>query len=129
MSAPEAAGQAVEGGGYGGLLVTTVVLLVVVCVVAYVVVRLLRRGLEGRAVGEQVVTVVARVPLEPRRSLLVRVAGRTLLLGASEMGLGLVTELDGEAIPEDVRPTSAGRRFADLVTAAWTRRRPPASSS
>jgi len=129
MSAPEAAGQAVEGGGYGGLLVTTVVLLVV-CVVAYVVVRLLRRGLEGRAVGEQVVTVVARVPLEPRRSLyVVRVAGRTLLLGASEMGLGLVTELDGEAIPEDVRPTSAGRRFADLVTAAWTRRRPPASSS
>src|SRR5262245_56940576 len=102
MSAPEAAAQAVDGGGYGGLLVTTVLLLVAVCVVAYVVVRLLRRGLEGRAVGEQVVTVVARVPLEPRRSLyVVRVGGRTLLLGASEMGLGLVTELDGEAVLDD----------------------------
>ena len=53
----------------------------------------------------------------------------TLLLGASEMGLGLVTELDGDAMPVDVRPTSAGRRFTELVAAAWSRRRPPASSS
>lgn len=117
------------GGELGGLLVTTVVLLVVVSVVAYVVVRLLRRGLEGRAVGEKVVTVVARVPLEPRRSLyVVRVGGRTLLLGASEMGLGLVTELDGDAVPE-ARETPVGRRFADLVAAAWSRRRPPPASS
>lgn len=130
MSAPEAAHQAVSDGGYGGLLVTTVLLLVAVCAVAYVVVRLLRRGLEGRAVGEGVVSVVARVPLEPRRSLyVVRVGGRTLLLGASEMGLGLVTELDSEAVPDEARPTSAGRRFAELVAAAWSRRRPPASAS
>jgi flagellar biogenesis protein FliO len=99
------------------------------CVVAFVVVRLLRRGLEGRAVGDQVVTVVARVPLEPRRSLyVVRVGGKTLLLGASEMGLGLVTELDGDAVPTTTS-TSAGQRFTDLVAAAWGRRRPPASSS
>lgn len=130
MRAPEAAAQVSGGGDLGGLLLTTVVLLVVVSVVAFVVVRLLRRGLEGRAVGEKVVTVVARVPLEPRRALyVVRVGGRTLLLGASEMGLGLVTELDGEAVPEEARGASAGRRFADLVAAAWTRRRPPASTS
>ena len=130
MRAPEAAARAVEGGGHGGLLVTTVLVLVAVCVVAYVVVRLLRRGLEGRAVGEGEVTVVARVPLEPRRSLyVVRVGGRTLLLGASELGLGLLTELDGDAVPDDVRATSPARRFADLVAAAWARRRPPASTS
>ena len=119
-----------DGGGYGGLLVTTVVVLVAVCVVAYVVVRLLRRGLEGRAVGESIVSVIARVPLEPRRSLyVVRVGGRTLLLGASEMGLGLVTELDGDVVPDDARAVSPARRFADLVAAAWARRRPPASTS
>ena len=131
MRAPEAAAQTVGEGGYGGLLVTTVLLLVAVCVVAYVVVRLLRRGLEGRAVGASIVSVIARVPLEPRRSLyVVRVGGRTLLLGASEMGLGLVTELDGDAVPDDPRAASPSRRFADLVAAAWgARRRPPASSS
>ena len=109
-------------GGYGGLLLTTVLLLIAVCVVAVVVVRLLRRGLEGRAVGERLVTVLARVPLEPRRSLyVVRVGGKTLVLGASEGGLGLVTELDGDALPE-VTETTAGRRFADLVAAAWGKR-------
>ena len=39
--------------------------------------------------------VVARVPLEPRRSLyVVEVAGKTLLVGTSEMGLSVLSELD-----------------------------------
>ena len=123
MRAPEVAAQASAGDGYAGLLVTTVVLLLAVCAVAFVVVRLLRRGLEGRAVGERLVTVVARVPLEPRRALyVIRVGGKTLLLGASDGGLTLLTELDGDAVPATTEVT-AGRRFADLVAAAWTRRR------
>ncbi|MBK9033377.1 MAG: flagellar biosynthetic protein FliO [Myxococcales bacterium] len=127
MAAPDAAAQAAtSGAGYGGLLLTTVLLLIAVCVVAVVVVRLLRRGLEGRPVGERLVTVLARVPLEPRRSLyVVRVGGKTLLLGASEGGLGLVTELDDDAMPTAEADTSAGRRFTDLVAAAWGRRRTP----
>lgn len=123
MGAPEAAAQASTGEGYTGLLLTTVLLLVAVAVVAYVLVRLLRRGLEGRPVGEGLVAVLARVPLEPRRALyVVRVGGKTLLLGASEGGLGLVTELDGDAVPT-APETSAGRRFTELVAAAWSRRR------
>jgi flagellar protein FliO/FliZ len=127
MRGPEAAAQVASegGGGYGGLLVTTVLLLIAVCVVAVVVVRLLRRGLEGRAVGERLVTVLARVPLEPRRSLyVVRVGGKTLVLGASEGGLGLVTELDSDAVPATTEVT-AGRRFAELVAAAWGKKKPP----
>ena len=131
MRAPEAAAQAAtSGASYGGMLVTTVVLLIVVCAVAWVVVRLLRRGLEGRPVGEGVVTVMARVPLEPRRSLyVVRVGGKTLVLGASEGGLGLVTELDPDALPTTPSEAGAGRRFAELVAAAWGRRRTPAGSA
>ncbi|MBP8810610.1 MAG: flagellar biosynthetic protein FliO [Kofleriaceae bacterium] len=129
MRAPEVAAQASAGDGYAGLLVTTVVLLAVVCLVAFVVVRLLRRGLEGRPVGERLVSVVARVPLEPRRSLyVVRVGGKTLLLGASEGGLSLLSELDGAALPSTTE-VSAGQRFADLVSAAWGRRRGGATSA
>lgn len=131
MRAPEAAAQAATAGdGYVGMLLTTVLLLVVVCVVAFVVVRLLRRGLEGRPVGEGVVTVVARVPLEPRRALyVVRVGGKTLVLGASEGGLGLVTELPDDAVPVAPAEVGAGRRFAELVAAAWGRRRAPAGKA
>ncbi|MEZ4400545.1 MAG: flagellar biosynthetic protein FliO [Kofleriaceae bacterium] len=125
MRAPEAAAQAATGGGYAGLLLSTVLLLVAVSVIAYVAVRLLRRGLEGRAVGAQLVTVLARTPLEPRRALyVVQVGGKTLLLGASEGGLALLTELDQDALP--AQPAAGASRFAELLAAAWGKRRSPA---
>ena len=65
--------------------------------------------------------VVARVPLEPRRSLyVVEVAGKTLLVGTSEMGLNVLSELDAGVVRARVveKPT-----FADLVKAAWAKRR------
>jgi hypothetical protein len=78
--------------------------------------------------------VVARVPLEPRRSLyVVEVAGKTLLVGTSEMGLSVLSELDGNEVRARVqaRPT-----FGELVRAAWNKRRgispgaaPPAAST
>ena len=64
--------------------------------------------------------VVARVPLEPRRSLyVVEVAGKTLLVGTSEMGLSVLSELDASEVRSRVaaRPT-----FADLVKTAWSKR-------
>jgi flagellar biogenesis protein FliO len=65
--------------------------------------------------------VVARVPLEPRRSLyVVEVAGKTLLVGTSEMGLSVLSELDAETVRARAveRPT-----FAELVKSAWARRK------
>ncbi len=42
--------------------------------------------------------VVLRLPLEPRRSLVVvELAGRTLVLASSEQGLAVVAELDAAA--------------------------------
>ena len=107
---------------YGDLLVTSVVVLAVVCVAAFVIVRVVGRWMTtGRARGSHLMEVVARLPLEPRRSLyVVAVAGKTLLIGTSEMGLNVLSELDGAEVQarDDVRPS-----FGELVRSAWLRRR------
>lgn len=107
---------------YGDLLVTSLVVLGGVCVAAFLVVRLFGRFLAtGRVRGGHLLDVVARIPLEPRRSLyVVEVAGKTLLVGTSEMGLAVLSELDGDQVRARVveRPT-----FAELVRSAWTKRR------
>ena len=114
--------------GYGDLLLTSLVVLAAVCVAAFVVVRVFGRFLAtGRTRGAHLLDVVARVPLEPRRSLyVVEVAGKTLLVGTSEMGLSVLSELDaGEVRARAVeRPT-----FAELVRQAWTRRKERAAAS
>jgi flagellar biogenesis protein FliO len=112
---------------YGDLLVTSLVVLGGVCVAAFLVVRFVGRFLAtGRARGAHLLDVVARVPLEPRRSLyVVEVAGKTLLVGTSEMGLSVLSELDASEVRARVveRPS-----FAEMVRAAWSRRRGVASS-
>ncbi len=59
--------------------------------------------------------VIARLPIEPRRSLLVvELVGRTLVLASSEAGLSLLTELDAAAAAQ----LTVGGRTAH----AWARR-------
>ena len=113
---------------YGDLLLTSLVVLACVCVAAFVVVRLFGRFLAtGRTRGAHLLDVVARVPLEPRRSLyVVEVAGKTLLVGTSEMGLSVLSELDGG----EVRARTVERpSFGDLVRQAWARRKERAATS
>jgi flagellar biogenesis protein FliO len=114
--------QGAAAASYGDLLVTSLLVLGGVCVAAFVLVRVLGRFLAtGRVRGAHLLDVVARVPLEPRRSLyVVEVAGKTLLVGTSEMGLSVLSELDGG----EVRARVAERQsFGDLVREAWRRRR------
>src|SRR6478736_5361290 len=94
------------GASYGDLLVTSLLVLGAVCIAAFVAVRLFGRLLStGRARGAHLLDVVARVPLEPRRSLyVVEVAGKTLLVGTSEMGLSVLSELDASEIKARVVP-------------------------
>ena len=114
------AGQG-AGGAYGELLVTSLVVLVVICVLAVVVVKLARRFLGAPRGDAGVLDVIARVSLEPRRSLyVVEVAGKTLLVGTSEMGLSVLSELDAKQLPARA-PARAG--FVDMVQAALARRR------
>jgi flagellar protein FliO/FliZ len=127
MAGPAPSG--VASGGYGELLATSLVVLVVVCVLAFVVVRLARKYLgapRGSAAG--LLEVIARVPLEPRRSLyVVEVAGKALLVGTSEMGLTVLSELDREQVR--AQPAAPRRGFVEMVQAALARRRqrPPAA--
>jgi flagellar biogenesis protein FliO len=107
---------------YGDLLVTSLFVLVAVSIAAFVVVKVLGRFLAtGGVRGAHLLDVVARVPLEPRRSLyVVEVAGKTLLVGTSEMGLSVLSELDGAEVRARVVPKQS---FADLVRGALSRRR------
>ena len=107
---------------YGDLLVTSLVVLGGVCIAAFVVVKLVGRLLAtGRVRGAHLLDVVARLPLEPRRSLyVVEVAGKTLLVGTSEMGLSVLSELDGAEVRAR---TPVRQNFGDLVRTAWLKRR------
>lgn len=111
---------------YGDLLITSIVVLAIVCVVAFVVVKVVGKFLAtGRVRGAHLLDVIARVPLEPRRSLfVVEVAGKTLLLGTSEMGLSVLTELDAAEVRARAVPRQS---FTELVRAAWTKRKVPAA--
>jgi flagellar biogenesis protein FliO len=108
--------------GYGDLLVTSLVVLGAVCIAAFIVVRVLGRWLStGRTRGAHLLDVIARVPLEPRRSLyVVDVAGKTLLVGTSEMGLSVLSELDAAEVKARAVPTPS---FGELVRGAWLKRR------
>ena len=126
-------GQTADSGtlpqGYGELLVSSLMVLVVVCVVAWVVVRFGGRWVaSARGRGSRLLEVVARLPLEPRRSLyVVEVAGKTLLVGTSEMGLSVLSELDGAVIRAELDRRPAGG-FAELVRRALERRRSAATT-
>jgi len=121
-------GDASAGAGYGDLLVTSLIVLAVVCVAAFVAVRVFGKLLAGgRARGAHLLDVVARVPLEPRRSLyVVAVAGKTLLVGTSEMGLSVLSELDADEVRARVVPRTS---FAELVKQAWAKRKTAAGSA
>jgi flagellar protein FliO/FliZ len=84
--------------GLAGALGVALLSLGVVCVLAYAVLRFLARRGGGRADGP--IRVVARCPLEPRRSLyLVEVAGRRLLLGVGEGPMTTLADLGERAAP------------------------------
>lgn len=106
---------------YGDLLVTSLVVLLVVCAAGFAIVKLVGRFAGGRTRGAGVIEIIARTPLEPRRALcVVEVGGKTLLIGTSELGVTLLTELDGGEVR--ARAVEAPG-FAELVRAAWARRR------
>src|SRR3954447_9624879 len=91
-----------------------------VCVVAWVALKFLAgRGI-GRASGA--VRVIARCPLEPRRSVyVIEAAGRCFLVGVGDGPMAMLAELDADKVP---REEAAPARFADVL--ARVMRRPGA---
>jgi flagellar biogenesis protein FliO len=82
----------------------------VVCLVAWGALRLLA----GRGVGKAngAVRVLARCPLEPRRSVyVIEAAGRSFLIGVGEGPMTVLAELDGEKL-KSALPGAASSKFA-----------------
>ncbi len=82
---------------YGSLLLKTALSVAIVCVLAFVALKYGLKRIVGVGGADDRVRVLARYPIEPRRTLLVvRVVGKTLLLSSSEAGVHLVHALEEE---------------------------------
>ena len=92
----------------------------VVCLVAWGALRLLA----GRGVGKVsgAIRIVARCPLEPRRSVYaIEAAGRCFLIGVGEGPMSVLAELDAERVKGDLG--AARVRIKDLET-SWDEAEP-----
>ena len=104
------AGQ-VPGVGWSSLALSFVSL-GAVCLVAYFALRLLAGKGVGKASGA--IRVLARCPLEPRRSLyVIEAGGRCFLVGVGDGPMTTLAELDVAALPREVAP--AAPRFAEVL--------------
>ncbi len=107
-----------EGPGFGRAFVEMLVALALVSLLAYLVVgRVLPRLLRvpTPAAAGRLLSVVDRLPIDPRRSLLVvRLGEQHYLVGSAEQGLTMLTRLDAG----DVRDALAAARI-EAAPAAW----------
>jgi flagellar biosynthetic protein FliO len=109
------------GGGYGWFLFETLIILAAVCALAWIVIRVGVRKLYPQSAGafgkEGALRIVARLPLEPRRSVyILEAAGKTLLVGVSEGGpMTTLAELDPAAVAELVANTPKPKTFLELL--------------
>lgn len=104
--------------GLGGSLAVSLVSLGVVCLIAYLTLRFLGRRGVGRAAGP--IKVVARCPLEPRRSVyLIETAGRCFLVGVGDGPMTMLAEVPApEATPAPVTAVAASSSaspFAEVL--------------
>lgn len=78
------------------VLLQTLVALAAVCALVYVFFRIILPRFQFGANSNQMIRVVERVGIDTKRSLIVvEVAGKWLLVGVSESGVQLVSELEG----------------------------------
>ena len=102
--------------GLGGSLAVSLVSLGVVCLIAYLSLRFLSRRGVGRAAGP--IKVLARCPLEPRRSLyLVETAGRCFLVGVGDGPMTMLAEVAAPVPEIACAPTGPepASRFSEVL--------------
>jgi flagellar biogenesis protein FliO len=117
MNGSGSAEHVTYGESYGTLLVLSSVVLLVLVVAAWMLVRW-RQG-RGFADATGTIKVRARLALDPKRHLyVIDVAGKTLLVGAGEGAVSLVSDLTGEEIPETRTPAT----FADVMKSVWQKK-------
>ena len=92
----------------------------VVCLVAWGALRLLAGRGVGKATGA--IKVVARCPLEPRRSVyVVEAAGRCFLIGVGDGPMAVLAELEPDKLPRAEAARPPGARFAQVLARVLTR--------
>jgi flagellar biosynthetic protein FliO len=100
----------------------------VVCLVAWGALRLLAGRGVGRASGT--LKVLARCPLEPRRSLfVVEAAGRCFLIGVGDGPMALLAELDADKLPRAAEAGALPVPFADVLRRVMGRGAKPGDAS
>jgi flagellar biogenesis protein FliO len=83
------------------MLVQTILALLFVCGIAYVIFRVILPRLSTNYGGNSMIRIVDRAGLEARKTLyVIEVAGKWLLVSASEEGVQLVSELDPKTARE-----------------------------
>jgi flagellar protein FliO/FliZ len=111
----------------GDYLVESLVALFVIVALGALLVYAARRTGLGFARGLGSIELLARVPLEPRRSIyVVRVVDQVLILGASEGGITKLGELPESAIAA-LRAPQPSAGFAEALKTALGR--PPSGGS
>ncbi len=101
----------------------------VVCVVAYVALKWLAGRGVGRAMGA--VKVLARCPLEPRRSIyLIETAGRCFLVGVGDGPMSLLAEVDAAKVAELSATSAAPMKgpFAEMLARVLARPTAPTAA-
>lgn len=118
------------------MLMNTLFALLLVCGLAILVFRVLLPRLQAVQTSRSMVRVVDRVGLDARKSLyVIEVGGQWLLVGASEAGVNLVSELDAASAEEAAERLTrlraerqnfgakAGESFADTLARMRGKRR------
>jgi flagellar biogenesis protein FliO len=96
------------------MLVQTLVALGLVCGLAYVIFRVVLPRLAVGYGTSNMVRVVDRIGLDARKQLyVIEVAGKWMLVAASESGVQFIAELDAEAAAKAEEMVSASRKIPD----------------
>jgi flagellar biosynthetic protein FliO len=115
------------------MLVQTIFALVIVCGLAYLIFRVILPRLAVSYGSNNMVRVVDRIGLDARKSLyVIEVAGKWMLVAASESGVQLIAELDPssakiaeeEIVKQRQLPqgTAFGKSFADKLNEVISRK-------
>lgn len=90
-----------SGVSFFWMLLQTLLVLGFICLLAYVLLRLLGRH-SSLVSSNSMVEIIDRIPLEQRKTLyVIKVTGRWLLIGSSEAGVQLISELDGKTAEQE----------------------------
>lgn len=112
------AGATAELPSLGGSIALSFVSLGLVCLLAYFALKWLARRGVGQTAGP--LKVLARCPLEPRRSVyLIEAAGRCFLVGVGDGPMALLAEVDAKALNVDAGAPAT--RFGDVLARALAR--------